>query len=76
MNKKLLKVPWKAKACKCGSCTMIIPRKKIIEDYVDTDDRTIYEYKIDCVVPYGFLSRELAEYFVELHNRSLKENAK
>ena len=55
---------------------MIIPRKKIIEDYVDTDDRTIYEYKIDCVVPYGFLSRELAEYFVELHNRSLKENAK
>lgn len=67
---KSLTVPWKLDVCKEGEkcwCRIIRPTEKI--EYVSKSDGPTV---LDCVVDYGSIDKETAEYVVELHNKNLK----
>lgn len=64
----LKKVRWKTKECGTKNCwcLMILPEDPIYYDY--KGDEEVY------VASAGALSKDIAEYIVELHNNSLEKS--
>lgn len=67
-EKKAFKVKWKTEICSSGKkcwCRIIAPAKPIFINYGEIKEEFY-------ILSSGSLSKEFAEYFVKLHNKSLK----
>jgi len=67
-----LTIPWKLKTCNVGEdcwCRIIVPVEPI--KYVNKIGDTERIDEIDYIIPDGSIDKETAEYFLELHNRSI-----
>lgn len=71
-QKHSLTVPWKLETCNVGEdcwCRIIVPVEPI--KYINKIGDTERIDEIDYIIPDGSIDKETAEYFVELHNRSV-----
>lgn len=71
-QEKLFKVRWKTEPCFTGEdcwCRMIIPEETIPYTHTYTTGEEVEENIY--IVGAGAIDKEIAEYFVKLHNESL-----
>jgi hypothetical protein len=72
-KKHSLTVPWKLETCNVGEdcwCRIIVPVEPI--KYINKIGDTERIDEIDYIIPDGSIDKETAEYFLELHNRSVE----
>ena len=70
-HKYSLTIPWKLALCNTGEscwCRIILPAEKILYKN-QPDGEKVQEF--EWIIPDGSIDKETAEYFVELHNRSV-----
>lgn len=68
-----LTVPWKLETCNVGEdcwCRIIVPVEPI--KYLNKIGDTERIDEIDYIIPDGSIDKETAEYFLQLHHRSIE----